>query len=306
MIMLNYFIAGIFIICLALAAGSIFLVTRMRNQYRHGFLSTLLFLVVFYFMFGFYSLWGQFIFATLVQPYIQQEVLSRISDIAILLGIPFLIFAWLMQFRFSWEYTGKSISGIFIATFLLLNTAIIIALVLYLNHHQETGLQSFLKYYFIIASFLFTAIPAGRLFLSKGKKATLTLASGWLLSAVIQDVILLFFDGNIYLALVFFAFFFASGAFIPVYLNYSGILTGIPAIERKAYTLDEFWEKFEISPREREIVTEVCNGLTNQQIADKLFISLQTVKDHTHRIYSKVDVSSRVQLVRLINESTKK
>ena len=305
MIMLNYLVAGIFIICLALTAGSIFLVARLRNQYHHEFLSALLFLVVFYFMFGFYSLWGQFIFATLVQPYIQQEVLSRISDIAILLGIPFLVFAWLMQFRFALEYTGKSISGIFIAAFLLINTTVIIALVLYLNRHQEMGLQTFLKYYYILASLLFTAIPAGRLVLGKRKQATTIMASGWILSTVLQGVILLFFDGNIYLALVFFALFFASGAFLPVYLNYSGILGGIPAIERTVYTLDEFWEKFEISPREREIVMEICNGLTNQQIADKLFISLQTVKDHTHRIYSKVDVSSRVQLVKLINESAK-
>jgi DNA-binding NarL/FixJ family response regulator len=38
-------------------------------------------------------------------------------------------------------------------------------------------------------------------------------------------------------------------------------------------------------------------GKTNKQIAEELFISLQTVKDHTHRIYSKLGVKSRTQLV---------
>jgi ATP/maltotriose-dependent transcriptional regulator MalT len=32
-----------------------------------------------------------------------------------------------------------------------------------------------------------------------------------------------------------------------------------------------------------------------------LFISLQTVKDHTHRIYSKIGIRSRMQLVQLVN-----
>ncbi|MCK5470499.1 MAG: response regulator transcription factor, partial [Cyclobacteriaceae bacterium] len=46
---------------------------------------------------------------------------------------------------------------------------------------------------------------------------------------------------------------------------------------------------------------QICEGKTNQQIADELFISLQTVKDHTHRIYSKIGINSRMKLVQLVN-----
>ena len=45
---------------------------------------------------------------------------------------------------------------------------------------------------------------------------------------------------------------------------------------------------------------EICSGKTNQQIADDLFISLQTVKDHIHHIYLKTGVKNRVQLTNLI------
>jgi DNA-binding NarL/FixJ family response regulator len=45
----------------------------------------------------------------------------------------------------------------------------------------------------------------------------------------------------------------------------------------------------------------MCLGKTNKQIADELFISLQTVKDHTHRIYSQLGVRSRMQLVQLMD-----
>ena len=62
---------------------------------------------------------------------------------------------------------------------------------------------------------------------------------------------------------------------------------------------DAFCDLYEISKREAEIVTEICNGLTNKAIADKLFITLQTVKDHNHRIFTKTGVKSRVQLTRI-------
>ncbi|MBW6501428.1 MAG: LuxR C-terminal-related transcriptional regulator [Bacteroidales bacterium] len=57
-----------------------------------------------------------------------------------------------------------------------------------------------------------------------------------------------------------------------------------------------------MSPRETDIIREICNGLSNKEIADKLFISLQTVKDHTHRIYIKTNVKSRVQLINLVQD----
>jgi DNA-binding CsgD family transcriptional regulator len=59
--------------------------------------------------------------------------------------------------------------------------------------------------------------------------------------------------------------------------------------------------KFGITKRETEIIMQICDGKTNQQIADDLFISLQTVKDHTHRIYSKIGIKSRMQLVQKLN-----
>lgn len=53
--------------------------------------------------------------------------------------------------------------------------------------------------------------------------------------------------------------------------------------------------------RERQIVEKICHGKTNKQIAEELFISVQTVEDHTHRIYGKVGVGSRMQLVQRLN-----
>ena len=50
------------------------------------------------------------------------------------------------------------------------------------------------------------------------------------------------------------------------------------------------------STREREIVTFIAAGCSNQQIADYLGLRIQTVKNHLCRMYRKVGVSNRIHL----------
>jgi LuxR family maltose regulon positive regulatory protein len=50
-----------------------------------------------------------------------------------------------------------------------------------------------------------------------------------------------------------------------------------------------------LTPRELEVLQLVAGGLTNQQIADRLVISLRTVKKHIENVYGKLTVENRVQ-----------
>jgi LuxR family maltose regulon positive regulatory protein len=52
-----------------------------------------------------------------------------------------------------------------------------------------------------------------------------------------------------------------------------------------------------LSERELEVLALVADGMTNQEIGDKLYLSLNTVKVHTRNIYSKLGVNSRTQAV---------
>ena len=52
-----------------------------------------------------------------------------------------------------------------------------------------------------------------------------------------------------------------------------------------------------ISNRELEVLRLIAAGLSNKEIADKLFISLNTVKTHTKNINSKLDVNNRIRAV---------
>jgi two-component system, NarL family, nitrate/nitrite response regulator NarL len=55
-------------------------------------------------------------------------------------------------------------------------------------------------------------------------------------------------------------------------------------------------ERSPLSTREREIVAFVAQGYKNEEIAEKMFISKQTVKNHLHNIFEKVGVSDRLEL----------
>jgi len=54
------------------------------------------------------------------------------------------------------------------------------------------------------------------------------------------------------------------------------------------------------SPRERQIVALLANGCSNQEIANRLGLRLQTVKNHLSRVYRKIGVPNRVQLAVLM------
>jgi DNA-binding NarL/FixJ family response regulator len=58
-----------------------------------------------------------------------------------------------------------------------------------------------------------------------------------------------------------------------------------------------------LTAREREVMTLVAEGLSNTEIAERLFLSPATVKTHVSRIMTKVDVRDRSQLVVLSYEA---
>ncbi len=70
--------------------------------------------------------------------------------------------------------------------------------------------------------------------------------------------------------------------------------------------LDEnLLSEFMISPREKEIFLLIIDGYGNKKIADKLFISISTVKKHIYSIFKKTNVSSRYELLRILKNKVK-
>ncbi len=63
---------------------------------------------------------------------------------------------------------------------------------------------------------------------------------------------------------------------------------------------DEKISSFNISPRENEVLNLLVKGKSYKEIAEKLFISLPTVKTHVTNIYKKMNIKNKIELINLI------
>jgi DNA-binding CsgD family transcriptional regulator len=65
--------------------------------------------------------------------------------------------------------------------------------------------------------------------------------------------------------------------------------------ERNQKAIDEL----RLSKREVEVLELIAEGLSNNEIADRLFVSLNTVKTHSSKLFEKMEVKRRTQAVEL-------
>lgn len=65
--------------------------------------------------------------------------------------------------------------------------------------------------------------------------------------------------------------------------------------------ISEKFMDFGLSKREIEVFTHITSGLSNEEIAEKMFISKNTIKTHIKNIYAKLDVKNRIQAMKKIN-----
>jgi DNA-binding CsgD family transcriptional regulator len=297
-----------FILSVALAAGGIVLSSKLRDKHHNDIFSALLYFQVFIFTFGFYGIWGQAVIKAFLSTYISADLLTRFSDISLLLGLPFLVFGWLMLLQFSIIISGRKNNNWILTGFLLFNFSIIIIIGYFMAGANEIKPVSLLKSFFIILNFLYSSIASLLIFLPRKGKSIIhdydrKIIAPVLLSISISQCLPLLFDtSQTHIAIIFIFTFFAGNTFLPVYLTYGTLLSAFTTESQDVLSLEAFYSKYEVSPRETDIVREICNGLSNKEISEKLFISLQTVKDHSHRIYIKTNVKSRVQLINLVKE----
>jgi DNA-binding CsgD family transcriptional regulator len=68
-------------------------------------------------------------------------------------------------------------------------------------------------------------------------------------------------------------------------------------VEKHAYDFDKVKKEYHLSGREIDVMKNLCLGCSNREIAQKLFISEHTVKDHVKNIMEKMQVDSRSEIL---------
>ncbi len=75
-----------------------------------------------------------------------------------------------------------------------------------------------------------------------------------------------------------------------------------PSIMDKIVMSRYFIEKFSITEREKEVIYLLLSGLSIKEIGARLNRSFKTVNNHIYNIYSKANISSKLELLNLIKE----
>jgi two-component system, NarL family, response regulator LiaR len=92
---------------------------------------------------------------------------------------------------------------------------------------------------------------------------------------------------------------------IALFFTVLGIWAGLKLTRKKTIIITNPEFRFDqsrldslgISKREYEVLDLMAKGLSNQEIADKLFVSLNTIKTHSSNLFLKLEVSRRTQAV---------
>lgn len=69
-------------------------------------------------------------------------------------------------------------------------------------------------------------------------------------------------------------------------------------VEARDFKLNkEAFARLGLTNREMDVLRCIADGLSNQQIADRLFLSLNTIKTHSSKLFEKLEVQRRTQAV---------
>jgi DNA-binding CsgD family transcriptional regulator len=305
-----------FVFCLGVTVAAVLVSRQLVNTYNSDVHKQFFYYLVAFYGFAFYAIWGPIATrALLASIATDAAVIEAVASFLPVLGVPFLFVSWVLLINMAFAMAGKAprrawlLAHALVLLLLLLGAWLAVTvprtppefLDANLQAIEAAGLTAVELLYF--ATFLVIALRARTRDGKSGRRVligfSLLLCGGFLTRSLVSSLVLVdvrfgapalltFFGSN--LAALFYLRAGSDAAFKPVKAE-------APSPTGMAHV----FERHGVTRREKQIVEKICLGKTNKQIADELFISLQTVKDHTHRIYSKLDVKSRMQLVQLMD-----
>jgi DNA-binding CsgD family transcriptional regulator len=308
-------------IIMALISGviAIIVANRMMRKYPLSFLSSYFYFLVFIYIFSVYSIIGSQTLSRILANHQTPHATIRSAEaMLIALGIPFLILAWYMFIRLSREFFNKPLPQLFVALYFGLFA---ISFIGYALMNLDIGSLEMIQFFMDETQLVWTftllmllvfgttlvsiLINTSSLVDQNQRKAYQWFVTWYAVIISLSLLSLHFSKVHIVFGLTFIVvltgFHLLPVVFLNLYLQrYYVRQVADESFEGK---LGLVIEKYGISKRETEIIELICKGMSNQEISDSLFISLQTVKDHVHRIFIKTGVKNRVQLTNLVGST---
>ena len=305
-----------FVLCLGLTVATVLVSRQLLSTYASEFLRHHFYYLAAVHAFAFYGLWGQILTrGVLAAVDTERAVVNLVAVFVPVLGVPFLFVSWAMLVNMAGSMFGKAIKpkwhAVHIVVFglLLLGALTAVArlqaepaspldILGFIEAAAMIGVELLYFSAFLVLVWRFRVVAEG------DKRRVLLVFSALLCGAfVARSLLAALVLVDIRLGALGLLAFHGSNLPALLYLraNADRVFAPVKAEHATKQGMEHVLDHYGVTKRERQIVQKICLGKTNKQIAEELFISLQTVKDHTHRIYSKIGVNSRVQLVQMMN-----
>ena len=283
--------------CLSMTAGGILILFRFRQNALGPSLQYLQFFFILLTVFGYYTLWSKILLA----GFFAIDNAESVARVVAYMGMPFLILGLLMLLIWSCKLQQRAVGWILsgVVVFSVLGAYVIWLTGLPTNDVVRGSWSlSGLIAYFAVLAVLTLGTPS---YVQRGSELPLQalVAAAGLIHASYFTPLALSPLYEIGFVILFYLF---NAALVVFYVYRAPRITVAQNTEGFAV----FLTKYGISKRESDIVLGIYAGSTNQEIANKLFISLQTVKDHSSRIYQKTFVKNRGQLIALVRQAKAK
>ena len=289
---------------------------NLQRKYELNYVKSYFYHQILIFLFGFYGLLG-----TISTHYLltdidfKGEVIGLLFSFLPFIGVPFMIAAWYMFIRISFEIIERKIALKFTLWFFVIVIIVFLTfgfLVPYIDYFivDKIEINTHVFLFFIFIEILTLIIVFSNYFIfsnylkNKYKVRFIKLFALVNLSLYILSVVFLMLGENnlTFIAGYTMVYFFKDIIPLLILGNYLSKNYVHPINIVAENTKESFIERYGVSKRETEIIDEIIQGKTNKEIGDRLFISLQTVKDHIHNIFLKTEVKNRVQLTNLIRQ----
>lgn len=302
----------VLVIAVAAAAWGVLVSLKHRQRTHEEYFTLFLLILVFSTFFGLYGLWVPAFMNYILAPAYEPDLPGFIPGFLNIMSLPFLLATWLTMLRVVHAINWRKLSWWLASAIILASLVLIVFSVLFpLNPLLP---EWFPKSEFLAISILhlcFCFYSGIRLLFFRQEKSewaesrpVFWLGFAFLLYGVMQVPAMAFRQSGFWTDALLQLLFFISLSIPLLVLVRSPLIRKqhVPASE-EIKGFKSFCLKHEISPREAEVVLEICKGKSNREISDSLFISLQTVKDHAHNIFIKTGVKNRLQLANLVREN---
>lgn len=294
--------------------GTIYFALQLYRKYQQDYLATNLYYLIAFTISGFFNLVGRFLAFSLLKSSTEQAK-TTVNLMFGFLIFPFLLAALYFFMHLICEISGRKMPAAVRRGYFVFGGSVILMIILLTKNYLDTQNVSITAKFMSVINFgvicLYIALSLGCFVLSRRipdeikRKLSGTVALVYAVAFTIAlifpwDFVYKFFPGirPLPMVIVYFSTNIPALLYISRHLKKHGVVPSI-SIDPGA-DLTAFCAAYGLSKREQEILRLVLQGLSYKEIDEKLFISINTVKNHIYNIYQKLGVKNRLQIANLI------